>query len=201
MQTIYLVRHGETEWNRAGRMQGSLNSPLTALGEDQARRVGMLLRELITDIDGCAMVVSPLGRTMQTAAIIAEAMDIDSDRFSADPQVQEICWGDWQGLHHSEIPAIDPDRWRRFQANRWTEAPPAGESYAEMTARARQWLASVAHLPAILLVSHGGFGRILRGHYLRLGPDETLALPEPQDAVFRLCQGVVSQLDADHADG
>ena len=201
MQTIYLVRHGETEWNRAGRMQGWLNSPLTPLGEDQARRVGLLLRELITDIDGCAMVVSPLGRTLQTAAIIAEAMEIDGARFSADPMVREICWGDWQGLLHSEIADADPENWRRFQANRWTDAPPAGESYAEMTERARQWLASVADLPTILLVSHGGFGRILRGHHLRLGPDETLAQPEPQDAVFRLCQGVVSQLDADNADG
>jgi len=197
MQTIYLVRHGETEWNRAGRMQGWLDSPLTALGEDQARQVGLLLRELITDIDGCALVVSPLGRTMQTAAIIAEAMDIDRARFNADPLVREICWGDWQGLYQSEIAAADPDRWRRFQANRWTDTPPAGESYAEMTGRARQWLNSVADHPTILLVSHGGFGRTLRGHYLGLGPDETLALPEPQDAVFRLCQGVVSQLDAD----
>ena len=200
MQTIYLVRHGETEWNRAGRMQGWRNSPLTPLGEDQARRVGLLLRDLIAEPDGCAMVVSPLGRAMQTAAIISEMMDIDSARFGADPLVQEICWGAWQGMSHSEIAAADPDRWRRFLANRWTDAPPAGESYAQLADRARQWLASVADLPTILLVSHGGFGRILRGRYMRLAPDETLALPEPQDAVFRLTQGVVSRLDTQCAD-
>ena len=59
MQTIYLVRHGETEFNRAGRMQGQQDSPLTALGRDQVRRVGRLLRELIPAPDDCAMVVSP----------------------------------------------------------------------------------------------------------------------------------------------
>lgn len=200
MQTIYLVRHGETEWNRAGRMQGWRDSPLTPRGEDQARRVGRLLRELIAEPECCAMVVSPLGRTMQTAAIIAEEMDIDGARFDADPLVREICWGAWQGMRHSDIAAADPERWRRFRSNRWTDAPPAGESYAQLADRARQWLAAVADLATVLVVSHGGFGRILRGHYLRLAPDETLALSEPQDSVFRLTQGVVSRLDAQPAD-
>lgn len=200
MQTIYLVRHGETEFNRAGRMQGQQDSPLTDLGRDQVRRVGMLLRELIPDPDGCAMVVSPLGRTAHAATIIAQAMGIEIDRFAIDPLVQEVGWGKWEGFNRAEIAAADPDGWRNFETNRWTAAPPAGESYADLTDRARQWLASIDDLATVLLVSHGGFGRVLRGHYLRLPPEDTMALPVPQDAVFRLTQGVVSRLDAERAD-
>ena len=98
MQTLYLVRHGETEWNRAGRMQGGLDSPLTARGRDQARRIGLLLRDLIGRPEDCAMVVSPLGRARQTAGIIAEAMGIDGGLFVVDPLVREVTWGDWNGL-------------------------------------------------------------------------------------------------------
>ena len=72
---IYLVRHGETEWNRAGRMQGHLDAPLTMRGEAQARAVGETLREL--GVGGFSMVASPLGRTRATAAIIARARLVD----------------------------------------------------------------------------------------------------------------------------
>ncbi len=196
MQTIYLVRHGETEWNRAGRMQGGLDSPLTERGRDQARRVGLLLRDLIEQPDACAMIVSPLGRARQTAGIIADAMGIPADRFTADPLVREVTWGDWNGMTREEIIAADPEHWRRFREDHWIVAAPGGESWAEMSERARQWLDTPAAQGTVLLVSHGAFGRALRGRYLGLGPDETMALDEPQDAVFRLSHGTASRIDA-----
>ena len=197
MQTIYLVRHGETEWNRAGRMQGHLDSPLTERGRDQARRIGLLLRDLITEPETCTMVVSPLGRARQTAGIIAEAMGVPSERFAVDPLAREVTWGDWNGLTREEIIAADPEHWRRFREDHWQVAAPAGESWAEMSERARQWLGDAGKADGtILLVSHGAFGRALRGRYLGLGPEETMALAEPQDAVFRLSRGTVSQFDA-----
>ncbi len=197
MLTIYLVRHGETEWNRAGRMQGLLDSPLTDRGRDQARRVGLLLRELIDEPEACTMVVSPLGRARQTAGIIAGSMAIPADRFAVDPRAREVSWGDWNGLTREEIIAANPAHWRRFQDEHWTVAPPSGESWAEMSGRAGRWLAEAeAGRGHLLLVSHGAFGRALRGRYLGLGPSDTMALAEPQDAVFRLSQGTVSQFDA-----
>lgn len=196
MQTLYLVRHGETEWNRAGRMQGGLDSPLTERGQDQARRVGLLLRDLIEQPDTCAMIVSPLGRARQTAGIIAEAMGIPADRFTADPLVREVTWGDWNGMTREEIIAADPEHWRRFREDHWIVAAPAGESWAEMSERARQWLDTPVAQGNVLLVSHGAFGRALRGRYLGLGPDDTMALDEPQDAVFRLSHGAASRIDA-----
>lgn len=197
MNTVYLVRHGETEWNRDRRMQGRRDSPLTTLGQQQARQVGRLLRTLITDPVDCVMVTSPLGRTRQTAALIAAEMGIDVARFALDPQVQEVGWGDWEGMTHAEIAAAVPEAWQHFQADRWRVAPPGGESYAELADRARQWLATTKHHETVLLISHGGFSRVLRGHYLSLPPDETLAQLVPQDAVFRLSQGVATRIDAE----
>lgn len=197
MQTIFLVRHGETEWNRAGRMQGELDSPLTERGRDQARRVGLLLRALIDDPAACSMVVSPLGRARRTAGIIAEAIRIPADRFAVEPLVREVTWGAWNGKTREEIIAGDPEHWRRFRERHWTVAAPGGESWAEMSERARQWLDRVSALQTVLLVSHGAFGRAVRGRYLAATPGETMALPEPQDAVFRLSQGVASRIDAD----
>lgn len=196
MQTLYLVRHGETEWNRAGRMQGSLDSPLTERGQGQARQVGLLLRDLIADPEACKLVVSPLGRARQTAGIIAEAMGIDAGRFAADPLVREVTWGDWNGMTREEIIASDPGHWQRFRDDHWNVAAPGGESWAEMSERARQWLGTPAAQGIVLVVSHGAFGRALRGRYLGLGPEETMALSEPQDAVFRLSQGTASRIDA-----
>ena len=196
MQTIYVVRHGETEWNRAGRWQGRKDSPLTPRGEAQARRVGALLRELIADPDACQMMVSPLGRAARTAQIISEAMNVDAARFAVEPMVREQSGGDWEGLTGDEIAARDADGWRRFQADSWTHGWPGGESHDALAERARRWLDSVAAVPTILLVTHGGFGRMLRCLYARRPKQEFQAIPFPQDAVFRLSQGVVSQFDA-----
>ena len=105
---IYLVRHGETEWNRAGRMQGQRDSPLTTRGEDQARRVGLALARPIGAGDGFAMVASPLGRTLRTAAIIRAAMGLAPDGCPTDDRFMEITWGAWDGLTRDEIDAGEP---------------------------------------------------------------------------------------------
>ena len=67
---IYLVRHGETEWNAQGRFQGCLDSPLTPNGREQARQIGMLLARVLEGYRGVTMHVSPLGRACETAEII-----------------------------------------------------------------------------------------------------------------------------------
>ncbi|WP_150461691.1 histidine phosphatase family protein [Nesterenkonia ebinurensis] len=69
---ILLARDGQTEWNREGRQQGRLDSPLTELGRSQARAVAELLRDF--SVDG--ILVSPMGRARATAAIISEALGV-----------------------------------------------------------------------------------------------------------------------------
>ena len=199
---IYLVRHGETEWNRAGRVQGHLDSPLTANGEAQAHAVGEALRELI-DGDGFDIVASPLGRTRATAAIIRDALGDEGIAIATDDRLREISWGDWDGLTFDEIDTRDPGERARRRDDRWDHRPPGGESYAETALRAADWLAGADSLagadPArrLIAVSHGGIGRLLRGLYASLSRDEMLTLEQPQDAFHRLSDGQVGRIDAD----
>ena len=203
--TIYLVRHGETEWNRAGRMQGHLDSPLTARGEAQARAVGEALRELI-DGDGFDIVASPLGRTRATAAIICDALGNEAISIATDDRLREISWGDWDGLTFDEIEARDPGELARRRHDRWDHRPPGGESYAATARRAADWLAGLDSLAGanlarpLIAVSHGGIGRLLRGLYAGLPRDQTLALEQPQDAFHLLRDGQIGRIDADFDD-
>jgi probable phosphoglycerate mutase len=189
---IYLVRHGETEWNRAGRMQGHLDAPLTMRGEAQARAVGETLREL--GVGGFSMVASPLGRTRATAAIIARALGRDPEAITTDHRLMEMTWGAWDGLTNAEIEARDPGALARREADHWNYRPPVGgESYARVALRVADWLAGLDEDRPRIVVSHGGTGRVLRGLYGGLSQAETLAQDEPQDAFHRLHDGQIGR--------
>ena len=191
---IYLVRHGETEWNRAGRMQGHLDAPLTRRGEAQARTVGATLRDL--GVDGFPLVASPLGRTRATAAIIARVLGLDPGSVTTDTQLMEMTWGAWDGLTQAEIEARDPGEWARRKADHWDYCPPGGgESYAEVALRVADWLAGFAADEPRIVVCHGGVGRVVRGLYGGLSRAETLAQEEPQDAFHLLRDGLIGRID------
>lgn len=196
VETIYLVRHGETEWNREGRIQGHLDSPLTGHGEDQARRVGRLLTELVTDPAHHTVTASPLDRTRRTAAIVCEALGQDPAGCRIDELLIEITLGEWDGMTREEIAAVDAENWRLYREDHWNFVPPGGESYANMADRARRWLATTAARPDLIVVSHGAFGRVLRGVYSGLDSVQTLAQEEPQDSIFRLSGGSIARIDA-----
>ena len=192
--TIYLVRHGETEWNRAGRMQGQLDSPLTARGEAQARAMGETLAAL--EVEGFDLLASPLGRTRATAAIIASALGRDPETMATDGRLMEMTWGDWDGLTRAEIEARDPGALAQRRADHWDYRPPGGgENYAMVALRVGDWLASRTPGQPLIVVSHGGAGRVLRGLYAGLSHTETLAQEEPQDAIYLLRDGQVGRID------
>ena len=96
---VLLVRHGQSEWNRAKRWQGRSDSPLTALGRNQAERCGSLLAGHAIGFG--SLWSSSLGRTLETAAILSDALDLRPVR--ADDRLQEADAGEWSGLHISEI--------------------------------------------------------------------------------------------------
>jgi broad specificity phosphatase PhoE len=193
-QTIYLVRHGETEWNRQGRVQGHLDSPLTPLGEAQARRAGATLAAMLDGRPPLLLLSSPLGRAEASATLILEALGPIVGERRTDDLLKEISWGRWEGLTRGEIAAREPELWRWREADRWRRPPPAGESHAMLADRARVWLESVRGRPRLIVVGHGAWGRALRGVYLGLGPEQTEALDEPQDALFRLSAGTVARI-------
>ena len=189
---IYLIRHGETEFNRAGRYQGQQDSALTEKGRGQARRNGRRLKELIGDAAAFDFVASPLGRTVTTAQIICEELGFDPTAVRTDARLMEIAFGDWEGMTREEIDARWPGAWQRRRENRWHHAMPNGENYAMVADRLQAWLDEVEG--RTIAVAHGAVGRVLRGLYAGLSQQEVLDLDEPQDEFFRLAEGTITRL-------
>ena len=191
---IFLVRHGETEWNLAQRMQGRMDSPLTPLGLDQARRNAELLRSLIGDLAGFALISSPLGRARRTAEIIGEALSITP---AFDPRLVEIGLGEWDGLTVDQINRRRADAWDRTRLDALFGAP-GGETYELMVDRLSGCLFELKR-PAIV-VSHGVTIRFLRGLFLKLDRPGIFGLqPSRQDGIFRLLDGQVDFLEPESA--
>ncbi len=191
--TLYLLRHGETEFNVEGRYQGQRDSPLTPRGRDQARCHGALLKTLIAEPAAWRLVASPLGRAMATARIVCDALGLPEDAIETDARLKEMAFGEWEGLTPAEIQARHPEAWAARCADRWHHLRPGGESYARLAARVGAFLRDVQG--DAIVVGHGGAGRVLHGLYGRLSEAEILALDEPQDAIFRLTQGTVAHID------
>jgi broad specificity phosphatase PhoE len=189
---IYLVRHGQTVFNAAGRFQGHSDSPLTALGEAQARRVGLTLAGLVAP--DTPMLVSPLGRTQHTARLIAEAMG-HTGPVTDEPRLAEVTMGCWDGMTGEDIDFVYPGARDGLTRHEWWFHSPDGETYDVFSGRLRSWLEEQAERDEpVIAVSHGGVSRVLRGLYLRLEREEGLVLAVPQDAVFRLHAGVVEEI-------
>src|SRR5215211_5570373 len=95
-EAVFLVRHGETAWNVQRRRQGRLDSPLTNLGEAQAKAAGSALETQAVDL----LATSPTGRAVATAEIIAMQLHLPIAEFD---ELQEVDHGDWSGLTDMEI--------------------------------------------------------------------------------------------------
>ncbi len=190
---LYLLRHGETEFNVEGRYQGQRDTALTPRGRDQARAHGALLKTLIAEPESWRVVASPLGRTMATARIVCAELGLPEDAIEIDARLKEIAFGAWEGLTPAEIQARHPEAWAARCADRWRHLRPGGESFALLAVRVGAFLREVQG--DTIVVGHGGAGRVLRGLYGRLSENQIVTLDEPQDAIFRLTQGTIAHID------
>lgn len=194
---IYLLRHGQTVWNSIGRLQGQMDSPLTAKGVAQAQAMGSLLAETLA-VGGAQVpkiVSSPLGRAWQTAAIVAERIGVEVAEITLEPRLAEIAFGAWESHSEADLAHRFPEAWAARQADKWNHPVPGGESYAQVAARVRDWLDELDGSGPLVAVGHGAAGRVLRGLYLKASPEEIFAMDEPQDGFFRLQDGCVTRLD------
>lgn len=190
--TLWLVRHGETEWNAARRLQGQQDLPLTDRGRQQALAIADLLaRTLGGSGTPVRLVSSPLGRTRATVAPIAAALDLPVEY---DARIAEIGLGAWEGMTWAEIEAGFPGALDGATPHERFFRSPGGESHAGLMDRLGGWLEEVDG-PTIA-VSHGFAGRVLRGLYGGLEPLAALDLPQPQDGVFCLSEGRIDYLAA-----
>lgn len=187
MKQIFIIRHGQTEWNLARRMQGRLDSPLTHAGMEQAHSHGALLKGL-TPID--AMYVSPSGRTRETAYIINSYVRAPVEYEDA---LLERDVGLWSGLTVDELEDAFPQAWRARTEDPFNHRPPEGESLADMDERCAGFLASLLQSDAtnIALVTHQVMSRVILGRLLGLSPEETVQVIHPNDAFYRVSAGEV----------
>lgn len=190
---IYLARHGQTEFNVARRYQGQGDSPLTARGQAQARRMGERLEALVPDLRGWRLCSSPLGRARRTAEIIAEALG-GALAVETDERLAEVSMGAWDGLTFEEVEARRP---RHVEHCERHFHGPGGESFEGLSARLSAWLEEVSSRGRIIAVSHGMSGRVLRGLYGGLPRNRMLRLDAPQDALHLLEGGRVRRIDCD----
>ena len=189
---LFLVRHGQTEWNLVQRIQGHSDSPLTAAGVEQAKAAGRLLRAVLAG--RCAVLISsPLGRARRTAQLLADALGLSADGILIEPRLREVSWGAWDGLSRDELEALEPGIWNRLQRD-WSFAPEGAEPYPDAACRLRDWLLSLSAGEPVIAVTHGMASAIVRGLLLQLTGDETLALERPQDALFHVRRGRIQRL-------
>ncbi|SMF32499.1 probable phosphoglycerate mutase [Tistlia consotensis] len=194
-EAIYLLRHGETVWNRTRRIQGQLDAPLTRLGTEQAWAMGESLRPLLGG-ERPNLQVSTLGRCRQSAALVCEAAGLDFDSAEFLPELMELHFGAWQGLRKPDLRRQQPELWARREADRWSFAPEGGESYAKASRRIADWLERIRSLPGIVVVVlHGGTSMLARGLYAGLAPAEIVTQDFPQDAFYRLAAGTVARFE------
>ena len=184
LPTLLVIRHGETQWNVAGRLQGSRDTPLTVNGVRQAQAVAVRLSETVAKLQGAAFWVSPLGRARQTASILADLWSLPFERFSEAPLLAERCYGVWEGRLHDEIERDLPEQYGAHAADPWDYSMPGGESRTALAGRLRAWLRTLDRDRPHVAVTHSGCLRALRGIYTAASPADILAYREPQTSAF-----------------
>ncbi len=154
---IYLVRHGATALTAEDRFAGSTEVTLSDEGRDQVTRLARRLQGQKID----AVYASPMGRTLETARILAESHGVVP---VADPALREIDYGRWEELTRREVETRYADEYAMWQEDPFTTAPLGGESGINVLNRAlpvmRRIVAQHRH-GSVLVVSHKGTNRLL----------------------------------------
>lgn len=165
---VILIRHGETTWNRAGRLQGQTDSPLSDLGRAQAEATGKLLSAESID----TILSSDLGRTRDTATAIAKATGAT---VRLDARLRERSYGELEGHTWTEVEQKFPEAWRRMNAREPDFAPSQGESPRAFFDRVVSVLTELARAHEgrrIVIVTHGGVVGMLYRHVMHIALDE-----------------------------
>ena len=186
MPTVYYIRHGETEWNALGRLQGVQDIPLNNLGRSQSARAGHILADLLKrdgqNIASLPFVASPLGRARQTMELVRGVLKLPLSTYEIDDRLREIGYGEWEGSTLPEMQRRNPDLFARRQAEKWTVAPPGGETYVAVQARMMKWHRDLE--TDTVVVAHGGTARALMVALGFESPESAADLLIEQGAVY-----------------
>ena len=164
MTVLYLIRHGETDLNRQGVLQGHIDCGLNKTGIEQAERVAKVLKDV--EFDG--IISSPLKRAYKTASILIEGREQKIERME---ELKEISFGIWEGMDYKEIIASYPSEWKEWE-NNWTSyAAKGGENFENFFGRVRIALEDILERyenKKIAIVSHDGVMKALTVTLLKM---------------------------------
>ena len=159
---FFIMRHGETVYNAARRLQANhIHTPLTALGVQQAHAMGAALREVLGPSPAVTLHVSETGRALPTAAMIAHELELDWFAARRTHDLKEIDMGSWCGRLYDDVEAeVGPI----VIADHLLRPAPDGEDYTMIAARLANWLEETAGIDGDhIVVMHGISSRVLRG--------------------------------------
>jgi probable phosphoglycerate mutase len=184
---LYYIRHGETDWNVEGRLQGRHDTALNAVGRRQAGACADILRDLLARDRRApadyAYVASPLKRARETMEIMRAALGLARDDYRTDARLREIEFGEWEGLTLRDIRSRAPQALADRERDKWDFVPPGGESYAQVAARMRDWHAALDG--DTVVVAHGGTARALIAVLGIASPAKASSIEIGQGVVYR----------------
>lgn len=194
---LYYVRHGLTDWNQQGRLQGRRDIALNKQGRTQAQRCGEILRDLFAR-EGRApadygYVSSPLLRARTTMSILRTALALAPDDYQLDARLAEISFGDWEGLTYKDVLKREANVVEQRERNKWLFRPPGGETYEEVAARVGAWYASLDK--DTVVTAHGGTARALIAFLDVAAPDQAVHHSIDQGVVYVFAQGSVTRYE------
>ena len=182
LPTFVFIRHGETDWNVEGRLQGQRDIPLNDTGRAQARRNGTAIEAAMPEAVGFDFIASPLSRSRETMEIARAAMGLRPESYATDDRLKELTFGAWEGFTGEDLREVSAELIAAREKDKWGFLPPGGESYRILSERVAAWLGDI--LRPTFVVSHGGVGRVLRRMLLDLDPIESVSMLFPQDKVL-----------------
>ncbi len=188
---LYIARHGETIFNKAGRIQGDHpHTPLTMQGFAQADEMGRALARHLRDGPLPVMLASDTGRALQTLSVVAEHIGADWHQAAVDPRLREIDMGEWGGAYYRDLQGqLEVDQGLGLFM---TQAP-GGENYPMIAERVRHWIAEQSFISDMLIISHGMTSRVLRGVLTGLDALDPYGAPIadglPQGSMVAICDG------------
>jgi probable phosphoglycerate mutase len=189
------VRHGQTAWNAEGRLQGHLDSELTAAGRAHADRSAEVLRDLIErdgrKLEDFDFVASPLGRAQTTMQRVRAVLGLDPERYRLDARLAEVSYGRWDGFTFPELQLREEKGLAAREHDKWGFVPPGGESYADLLVRVGAWHETVVRDSVV--VAHGGTARALMVHLRISVPEKAPAEVVDQGVVYLFAPGRIAR--------
>jgi probable phosphoglycerate mutase len=187
---LILIRHGETDWNREGRLQGGQDIPLNELGRQQAAEAAERLRTLAPGFATLDFIHSPMHRARETMDILRTTLGLAPGAYRTDDRLKELTFGSWEGFTWRDIRKAEREQAQLRERDKWSFVPPGGESYGMLAQRVRPVLEELER--ETVIVSHGGVARAILA---LVG-----AVPPQKASMVEIWQGKILTVTGNRAD-